>query len=462
MRPFLSAWAILLFLLGMLLWQCKVGPNYTPPEMALPDSFSYATTSDTGELLQWFDVFQDTVLQNIIRSTLENNLDLMAATARLEEARLQAGIVKTFQYPGFGYDAAAGGGAAGQNAREVAAALDGGLVRTEGFMTWEVDLWGKLRRASQSAQLEYFSVAENRNALQLGLVAEAASQYFLLCDLNNRLRIAESTLLSRQRYTEILTARFDTGYISEVDKLQAIQQEADVAALIPGLRRQIVAVENALHILMGEYPGAVNQGEDLFAQRMPDTVPEGLPSQLLQRRPDVRAAELALAAQFERIGVAVANMYPSFTLTGVLGLASPQLSSFVSGESAYANGFGGLAGPIFQFRRNKMRVEVEKQRTDALAREFEQTMLIALAEVENALNARFNIEEEIVQRQRRVDAAEKALVLSRARYDFGYTSYLEVIIQENNLFDAQLQLSATQRERMDALVRLYRALGGGW
>ncbi len=453
----------LFVLLGALgLMQCKVGPNYERPEIAAPETFEFSLSSDTSTILEWFDVFQDTVLQNLIIEALENNKDLLTISSRVEAARIQAGIVKTFQLPSFRYDGTFGGGVAGINAVTSASGIDNELLKAQGTINWEIDLWGKLRRSTRAAQLEYLAAAENRAALQLSLVSEVASLYFLLCDLDNRLDIAQTTFESRHETTNILTERFDTGYISKVDVLQATQQEALAGSRIPSLQRQIVEVENALRVLLGRPPGRIARGEALFDQSIPLEVPSGLPSQLLSRRPDLRASENVLAAQNERIGIAEANRYPTLTLTGLLGLASPELSGFISDKAAYANAFAGLAGPIFEFGRNKKAVEVEKAFTEALVQEYQQTLLIALSEVENALNARQRLEEELAQRQIQVDAATEAFTLSRARYDFGYTDYLEVLVQENSLFDAQLQLSITQRRRLDALVDIYRALGGGW
>jgi multidrug efflux system outer membrane protein len=188
----------------------------------------------------------------------------------------------------------------------------------------------------------------------------------------------------------------------------------------------------------------------------------GLPSQLLERRPDIRAAEKLLNAQFEKIGVAQANRFPTLSLTAVLGFASPQLSSFISGKGFVANGFGGLTGPIFNFRQNKNQIEVEKQRTRQAQLQYEQTVLAAFRDVDNALNNYRTFNEEYEQRNNQVKAATKSLELHRARYDNGYTSYLEVTVQETNLFDALFQQSITLQGKLNAIVQLYKALGGGW
>ena len=272
---------------------------------------------------------------------------------------------------------------------------------------------------------------------------------------------ARSTVLSRKESTRILSARFDTGYISEVDKLQAIQQEALAAASIPAFERQIRQTENALRNLMGMAPGTVERGLTNDQQDIPD-VPVGLPSQLLRRRPDLRSSEYLLRSQLEQIGVAQANMYPRISLTGILGFASPQLSSLLGSKGFVANGFGGISGPIFAFNQNRNAVAVQQKRYDQAVYGYEQKVLDAFTDVDNALNNYRTFREEHTQRNIQVMAAKKAYQLTRARYDFGYTSYLEVVVQENNLFDAQLQESFTRQQTLNSLVQLYRALGGGW
>jgi multidrug efflux system outer membrane protein len=222
-----------------------------------------------------------------------------------------------------------------------------------------------------------------------------------------------------------------------------------------------VQVENTLNVLMGRMPQSISRGQQLFTQTITPLIPVGLPSQLLERRPDIIAAEQTLKAQFQRIGIAKASMFPTLSLTGVLGFASPQLSSMLNGGFV-ANGFAGITGPIFQFNQNKNRVLVEQKRTEQSQLQYEQTVIKAFADVNNALVQNSTYTEEFARRKEQTDAASKAYGLSKARYDYGYTSYLEVLIQENSLFDAELQVSALYQQRLNAMVNLYRSLGGGW
>ena len=449
--------AVATFFLG----SCVVGGKYQEPVVNTPASFSADANTDSIALVKWFDLFKDTALQTIIKTTLNNNKDLLTAASRVEEARLQTDIIRINQYPSFNYQAQAGGGSTGNDALKVGGGLNSALFKFGGLLNWEIDIWGKLKKATAAAQAQFLASDENRNALKVSLVAEAASQYFLLRDLDNRLLIARRTLASRKESTRIISERYEKGYIAELDKFQAIQQEAQAAALIPNIQRQIAQTENALNVLMSKNPGTIARGQTVFDQILSPDIPAGLPSQLLQRRPDIKASEKLLEAQYEKIGIAQSSMYPSFSLTGLLGFASPQLNTLLS-DGLVANGFAGFTGPIFQFNQNKKRIEVEKVRTQQAQLQYEQTILKAFADVNNSLIASKTFDEEYTKRKIQADAGRKALELSNARYNYGYTSYLEVLIQENSLFEAELQESLLKQQRLNAIVNLYRALGGGW
>lgn len=444
---------------------CMVGGKFkSPVETAVsPEKYAQVPgTSDSAVLVKWFELYEDTVLVRYIRTALDSNRNLWRAAARIEQSREIAGIVKANLYPAFGYNASAGGGTAGTEARKVGGGVENGAFKMYGTMNWEIDVWGKLRSANQASYNDFLADIENRNALMVSLVGEVASQYFLLCDLDNRLKIAHETLISRKESTRIITARFDTGYISEIDKLQAEQQEALAAASIPGFERQIVTVQNSLRTLMGLPPGPLKRGFELYAQKQGPQIPEGLPSQLLTRRPDIRQAEKKLEAQFNYIGVAKANLYPTISLTAALGFASPSLGTLLSGSGLVANGFGGLVGPIFQFQQNKRRIRIEEYRTKELSHAWEQTVLEAFADVDNSLADYRTYSQELEIRKVQTIASRKALELTRARYNYGFSSYYEVLLQENFLFDAELAESLTIQRKLTSLVQLYKALGGGW
>jgi outer membrane protein, multidrug efflux system len=451
-----------LVLMVILFTSCMVGKKYNRP--AVPEGIVYpaATKTDTSALAQWFEIYHDTALQTLIKMAIDSNRDLLAAASRMQEALALSGAVKANMYPKLSYQAAAGGGTAGTDATKVNGGVNGGLLNVFGVLNWELDLWGKLRLQTQSSVDEFLATQANRDALQVSLVAEVASDYFLLRDLDNELLISQGTLEGRKVNTRINSDKFQHGYVSELDLLQAQQQEAIAAAAVPGFRRQITLVENAIRVLIGLGPGPIVRGASNYDQILSPDIPVGLPSQLLERRPDIMASEFALQAQFARIGVAEANRFPTISLTGALGFASPQLSTLLTNKGFVANGFGSLVGPLFNWGQNKKLVEVERKRTEVLYYQYQQTTLNAFAEVDNALASYRNLEEEHRARKQQVEAAAKSLVLSQARYDNGYTSYLEVIIMQTNLFDAQLLESTTLQLKLNSIVALYKALGGGW
>ena len=441
---------------------CMVGKKYNRPATTSGITYPDATRMDTSALATWFEIYHDTALQTLIKMAIDSNRDLLTAAWRMQEALALSGAIKANMYPKLSYQATAGGGKAGSDATKVVGGVDGGLLNVFGVLNWELDVWGKLRLQTQSAVDEFLATKANRDALQVSLVAEVASDYFLLRDLDNKLVISQNTLVGRQQNTQIISDKFHHGYVSELDLLQAQQQEAIAAAAIPAFRRQVILTENAIRVLIGLGPGHIVRGASNYDQILSPDIPVGLPSQLLERRPDIMASEFALQAQFARIGIAQANRFPTISLTGALGFASPQLSTLLTNKGFVANGFGSLVGPLFNWGQNKKLVEVEKSRTEQLYFQYQQTTLNAFADVDNALASYRNLDEEHRARKLQVEAAAKSLVLSQARYDNGYTSYLEVIIMQTNLFDAQLLESTTLQEKLNSIVSLYKALGGGW
>ncbi|HRH69453.1 MAG TPA: TolC family protein [Flavobacteriales bacterium] len=442
---------------------CMVGPKYVYEPPPLDSTYAEPVNADTGALIKWAQLYDDPALVKLIQATLDSNRTMWLAAARVEEARLLAGAVKTNLYPSVNYSLVGGGGGAGIDAQRNGSGVDGGFLEALGQVNWEIDIWGKLRHANRAALAIYLEQEENYKALQVSLVAEVASTYFLLRDLDNRLLIAQRTLVSRQENTRIIGQRFDEGYTNEVDKLQSIQQEQQAAAAIPNIERQIRQVENALRVLQGRSSGTIERGRPNTEQQLtPDIIPMGLPSTLLQRRPDIQAAEANVQALTERAGVAVANRFPTLSLTGVLGFASPEMASLFTADGGMANGFGQLAGPLFNFGRNKKIAEAAKQRIVIAAAQRDQVVFQAFTDVDNSLEYYRTYTAENAARVTQMEAARKALTLSQARYDYGYTSYLEVILMENALFEAELEESATRAQRLNSTVSLFRALGGGW
>ncbi len=446
---------------------CKVGPNYKRSELAASKK-SFVTPSnensskDSSTLIKWFDLYHDNALQELLKTALANNLDMKLTLARIEEARENAGVVKANLLPNIGYQVGVSNSAASANAVDarLGAPYNNGYAAVN--LRWEIDLFGKIRNARSAALNTLNEQEELRKNLCVVLVAEVADNYFLLRDLDNRLSIAERTLLSRKESMRINKERFEKGYNAELDLLQAQMQYSAVEAAIPAIQRQIVLVQNGLNLLLGKSGGEISRGKSNVDQDFVPSIPAGLPSQLLERRPDIKAAEFNLMAQTNRIGVAMANRFPTLSLTASKGIGSSELSSIINANSLYGSLAASLTGPIFAFKQNKRRVEIERQRAIQAQAIYEKTVLQAFLEVDNSLSNHFYLGKEFEARKAQVQAGQKALELSHQRFSFGYTSYLEVLVQENVLFDAEIQASITLRQKHSALVNLYKALGGGW
>ena len=329
-------------------------------------------------------------------------------------------------------------------------------------LSWEIDLFGRIRRSNEAAVAELLAAEENRRGVYIELIANVANAYFLLLDLDSRREITERTLATRKDSTQIIRERFNQGTTPMLDVNQAEIQEATAAADLAQYERQVVQAENLINVLIGRNPGAITRGSALVDQPLPPAVPAGLPSELLMRRPDINAAERQLAAQTARIGVAEALRWPSLSLTGSAGLISDELSGVTDGDNGIFNITGNLLQPLFNAGLNKARVEVEVARTEQLLNIYEATILQAFREVEDSLVAIRTYRAESAARQMQMGAARNASMLSRARYNGGVTSFLEVLDSERSLFTAEIAASATRRARLTSVVDLYRALGGGW
>ncbi|MBL7852007.1 MAG: efflux transporter outer membrane subunit [Cyclobacteriaceae bacterium] len=451
---------LLIFLLAISLSGCLVGPKVKKTERQTPEKYASTTAADSSSILGWATVYQDTALQTLIRQALKQNYDVLTALARIDESRAAAGYSKADLYPSLSYSA--GASALNLNNQQ---ANDLGIQQRDlyygfGLLSWELDLWGKARHSGRAGKAELAASIEAHRAVTASLVAQVANLYFQLRGLDDRLAIARATLSLRREATRIITLRFKGGEVGELDKFQAETQEAIAEALIPSLERDVAQTENAIRLLVGEMPGTIQRGLDLRQQKLVE-IPAGLPSQLLSRRPDVRQAEQKWIAQNERIGVSQAARYPSISLTGALGVASNDLSTLADGGAVW-NLAGGITGPIFAFNKNKRRAEMEIAKTEQSRLQYEKSVLTAFGEVESALVAVSTYAQEYQARSRQVDAVRGATRLSRARYDDGFTNYLEVLDNERTLLDAELQASTTLQRQLQATVQLYKALGGGW
>jgi multidrug efflux system outer membrane protein len=391
---------------------------------------------------------------------LEQNKDLAIAVARVEETRALLGFVRADQFPQLGVSAAAGRGNTVPGSGAIGSVSDNYILA--GDLSYEIDLWGKIRRSTEAARADLMATIEARHVVTATLIADVASIYLLLLDLDERLRVAERTLGTRQDALAIIEARFQRGIVPLIDVNQAQIEKADAKAELLALQRENQQAENMLNVLLGRHPANIDRSRNFGNMLVPPDIPAGLPSELLERRPDIRRAERQLAAQTARIGVAEALRFPSLSLTGTLGLASNDLSGFVSGDNKIWSLSGNLLGPVFDGGRNRSRVEAEVARTEQALQRYELTILQAFQEVEDALVAIRTFKEEALARDEQHIAAQSAAFLSRARYDGGVTSYLEVLESERSLFRAELQASSTRREYLVSIVNLYKALGGGW
>lgn len=439
---------------------CAVGPNFQKPVVTSPAEFRFDySQEDTTIILSWWELFDDPVLDSLIRTALRENRNVMMAAGRIEEARAAVGYNKADMWPRIGYEANISSG----NFTNVLTTGHKDYFSNyyaAPILSWEIDIWGKYRRSAESARAEMYAAEYFHRGVMISLISEVASLYFQLLDFDNRLVISRSTLLTRQEYVRIIQERYNKGIVAEIDLNQAQIQEAIAAAAVPSYARMVAQIENALSILIGRNPGPILRGAKLEAQNFPPDIPPGLPSTLLERRPDIMEAEQYVAAQNARIGIAQAMRFPTFSLTGLFGVASPDLT-FSAASTAWSVS-GMILGPIFNFGKNKRRVEIERSRTEQAYNAYDQAVLQAFRETEDALVAVSTYRDELVAVLRQRVAAENAAMLSHARYDEGVTSYLEVLDSERTLFDASLNASATIQYRLNAYVGLYKALGGGW
>lgn len=434
-----------------LLVGCTMGPDYNRPDYTGPVGFrATAATDSTVADLPWWDLFEDPVLVEMIDVALTDNRDLRSALARISEARAQLGIVRADMYPRVDY---AAGGFLDWSSESDDAEASGSIALDASY---QVDLWGRVKRSNEAAVQELLATEESYRSVTIGLVSAVARSYFLLRDLDNRLLISEQTVEARRLSLEVVKSRFKAGMVAEVDVNQAQIQLYEAEVSVQTFARLRTQTENALSVLLGRPPMDVERGGELGEQLATPDLPKGLPSTLLDRRPDVLAAERRLHAQTARIGVAEALKYPQFTLSGDIGASFSDITSSFAGLGAQ------LFGPLFNSGENQRRVEVEIARTEQLLNAYEQSFLTALREVEDAFVAVNTYEAELDARRRQLVAADSAAELSWVRYEGGLTSYLEVLDLQRSLFSSQLKASEAHQLRLTSMVQLYQALGGGW
>lgn len=441
---------------------CAVGPRYQRPEGVAPAAYRAAPEDPASFAdLPWFEVFRDEALRRHVEEALVANRDLLAAAARVEQARGLAAVQRGELFPQAGFELDA--------ARERDATFGSPTPRSGtqsnylGLLNaaWELDVWGRIRRATEAARAELLATEAFRRGVVLSLVTGVAQAYFELRELDLELEITLRTVESFRETRDLFERQFRGGVTSKLDALRGEAALAQAAAAVPDLQRRIVAKENELSVLLGRPAGGIERGGTLVTQEVPPEVPAGIPSQLLERRPDVLQAEQILHAETARIGEAFAGFFPRIGLTAAAGRTSGELDSVLSGPSFWTL-VGSAVGPIFTFGRTWYGWRAAEDAAQAALHEYEQSVLIALADVSDALTARERLAEVRVEQARAVEALAEALRVARIRYVGGLATYLEVLDAQQQLFPAELDLARTRRDELLAVVSLYRALGGGW
>jgi multidrug efflux system outer membrane protein len=437
----------------------RLGPDFEEPQVVTPEA--YRTEAELTELaddLQWWKLFDDPYLVSLVSMALERNRDLRIAVSRIAQARAAIGFTEADEYPRLDLDG-------GINRGNFTGTGKSPNTDTSSYisapLSWEIDFWGKFSRATEAARADLIASEYGLKTVQLTLVSEVVASYTQLLDFYRRLAISENTLKSRTESLYIIQQRFDKGIIPELDVNWAQIEMEIAAAAIPLYQRSIAKTENSLSILLGHLPGAIEIGGNKLEQTVPPTIPVVMPADVLDRRPDVTRAKFLLKAQSEQIGIAEALRWPSLSLTGTLGVANTDIGSLNVDGDTWSLG-GRLLGPIFDFGKNKSRVLIQEQITQQFLLEFENLVLTAFQEVEDALVEITTYRQELVAVGRQLKAAKNANKLSRERYNQGVSSYLEVLETERRLFATELTQSETRQLFLNAYVNLYKALGGGW
>ena len=464
---------------------CAIGPSYHRPDAGVPDAWRPPSATadslkpfydslrasaesaaarptvspDSVANLDWFDLFQDPELRRLVETALQQNRDIRVALASIDEFRAQYGATRGAVLPRLDLNGQGGTekiviGSLGTSRFDV--------LRATADLQWEIDFWGRLRRATESARADLLAREESERAVVLSLVSDVATAYLELRELDLDLEISKRTLASNEETLRLARRRFDQGLISELDVRQFESEVASPAARVADFERQIAQKENQLSVLVGRNPGAIPRGRPLTETLAPLVIPAGLPASLIERRPDVRQAEQELHAAMARIGVAEGALMPTITLTGQYGTQSQDFSNLFKSSTEIYQLFGGISVPIFTGGQVGKQVDVARARAEQARYGYEQTVLLALAEVNDALVGVRASRDVTAAQERQAAALRSAYHLADRRYENGISSYLEVLDAQRNLFAAELALAQAERQQLAAAVQLYKALGGGW
>lgn len=455
--------AIVAVVVAVAISGCTVGPNYKRPDVDVPTAYRAAPVDNTASPLgeaKWWTVFQDEELQNLIRVALQQNFDLRVAATRVLQAQAQLGITRADQFPTIS------AGAALNTNRQSATVLFHGFEETTGQISlsasWELDFWGKYRRATEAARANLLASEWGRRAVVNTVISNVATAYFELRALDLQLEISKQTLASREDSLKLEQALEQNGSTSLVDVRQSEQLVYTASETIPNIERQIQQDENLISILLGRNPGPVQPGRKLTEQPHPPSIPPGLPSTLLERRPDIQQAEAQLIAANAQIGVAKAAFYPDIALTGNSGYQTLALSKLFSGPSSFWTVGPTLTVPIFTAGKLRSNVKLTEAQQQQALLTYQQTIQQAFRDVSDSLIAYQKNREFREQQELLTASAEDSAKLAQIRYEAGVASYLEVLTNDTNFFAAQLNLATAQQNELTALVQVYNALGGGW
>jgi multidrug efflux system outer membrane protein len=451
-------------LLCLLFTGCMVGPNYRRPAVDVPPAYrgetsaqqEKQTTLSLGDQ-KWWEVFRDPVLKQLIQTALKQNYNLQIAASRVLQVQQQLVATRANEFPNFS-------AIAQYLSEKIPGLFTFGAFELGGSASWTIDFWGRYRRATEAARASLLESEWSQKAVASTLVSDVASSYFQLRALDLELKIAQDTLAARQQSLQLTNTLYKGGADTLLDVREAEQLVETAAALIPDLERQIAQQENALSILLGENPTNIPRGQSLEEQLLPEpeAIPAGLPSSLLERRPDIRAQEQALIAANANIGAAKAALFPAISLTGTGGFESRSLAHLISSNSTGWTASAGATQPVFNAGALRAEVKITQAQQQQALLSYKQTIQTAFEEVSNALVAYRKYREYAEHEAKLVAAARDAVHLSQLRFQAGATSYLEVLTNNASYLADELALVAAQLNERLALVQLYNALGGGW
>lgn len=458
MKLNLLKYSIFSILAAAALSGCQLGKHYTRPKLELPETLdSLSVDSSSIGDYPWEQLYTDTTLQGLIRKTLTYNKDMLIAAARIKELAAMKRIDFANLFPQIGakvYAEKEGENYGGDNYKQ------SNEFDLKGIATWELDLWGKLRWAKDKSIADFVGSIENQSALKMSLIAQVAQSYFELVALDNELAIVKKTVNARQESLHLVRLRYEGGLIPEIPFRQAQVELARTATLVPDLERKITLKENEISFLTGEYPHRIKRSVLPEEVMLPGSLPVGLPSTLLERRPDVRKAEQDLIAANAAVGIAFTSLFPSISLTASFGGESAELRDLLKSPHHLLS--ANLLQPIFAMGKNRAMLKAKKAAYEQATYAYEKTVLNAFKDAYNAISE-FSKTKEIYETRLRLEQSSKiALDLAQLQYLNGYIGYIDLLDAQRGYLDAQIALNNAIRDKQLTVVNLYKALGGGW